>query len=63
MRLAELGWLHNKIRKYTDQRSLDRSFGLVGQVCSWELGWRSPQDALHVLRTSCDVILRRVPFP
>lgn len=34
MRLAELGWLHNKIRKYTDQRSLDRSFGLVGQVCS-----------------------------
>uniref|UniRef100_A0A8C0A8L4 Tubulin gamma complex component 3 n=1 Tax=Bos mutus grunniens TaxID=30521 RepID=A0A8C0A8L4_BOSMU len=31
MRLAELGWLHNKIRKYTDQRSLDRSFGLVGQ--------------------------------
>ncbi|EPQ19067.1 Gamma-tubulin complex component 3 [Myotis brandtii] len=30
-RLAELGWLHNKIRKYTDQRSLDRSFGLVGQ--------------------------------
>lgn len=34
MRLAELGWLHNKIRKYTDQRSLDRSFGLVGQVCA-----------------------------
>ncbi|XP_064441963.1 gamma-tubulin complex component 3 isoform X7 [Mirounga angustirostris] len=31
LRLAELGWLHNKIRKYTDQRSLDRSFGLVGQ--------------------------------
>ncbi|XP_077014818.1 gamma-tubulin complex component 3 isoform X4 [Tamandua tetradactyla] len=31
IRLAELGWLHNKIRKYTDQRSLDRSFGLVGQ--------------------------------
>ncbi|XP_040342992.1 gamma-tubulin complex component 3 isoform X4 [Herpailurus yagouaroundi] len=31
VRLAELGWLHNKIRKYTDQRSLDRSFGLVGQ--------------------------------
>jgi len=31
-RLAELGWLHNKIRKYTDQRSLDRAFGLVGQV-------------------------------
>ncbi|XP_075446802.1 gamma-tubulin complex component 3 isoform X2 [Ascaphus truei] len=30
-RLAELGWLHNKIRKYTDQRSLDRAFGLVGQ--------------------------------
>ncbi|XP_019500377.1 PREDICTED: gamma-tubulin complex component 3 isoform X2 [Hipposideros armiger] len=30
-RLSELGWLHNKIRKYTDQRSLDRSFGLVGQ--------------------------------
>ncbi|XP_055468477.1 gamma-tubulin complex component 3-like, partial [Psammomys obesus] len=34
VRLAELGWLHNKIRKYADQRSLDRSFGLVGQVCS-----------------------------
>uniref|UniRef100_A0A4X2KD37 Uncharacterized protein n=1 Tax=Vombatus ursinus TaxID=29139 RepID=A0A4X2KD37_VOMUR len=31
IRLAELGWLHNKIRKYTDQRSLDRAFGLVGQ--------------------------------
>nr|XP_033803946.1 gamma-tubulin complex component 3 isoform X2 [Geotrypetes seraphini] len=30
-RLAELGWLHNKIRKYTDQRSLDHAFGLVGQ--------------------------------
>ncbi|KAM8975915.1 gamma-tubulin complex component 3 [Pelodytes ibericus] len=30
-RLAELGWLHNKVRKYTDQRSLDRAFGLVGQ--------------------------------
>ena len=32
MRLAELGWLHNRIREYTDQRSLDRSLGLVGQV-------------------------------
>ncbi|XP_038617906.1 gamma-tubulin complex component 3 isoform X2 [Tachyglossus aculeatus] len=31
IRLVELGWLHNKIRKYTDQRSLDRAFGLVGQ--------------------------------
>lgn len=31
-RLAELGWLHNKVRKYTDSRSLDRAFGLVGQV-------------------------------
>ncbi|KAI3366285.1 hypothetical protein L3Q82_009761, partial [Scortum barcoo] len=30
-RLAELGWLHNKVRKYTDARSLDRAFGLVGQ--------------------------------
>lgn len=30
-RLAELGWLHNKVRKYTDDRSLDRAFGLVGQ--------------------------------
>uniref|UniRef100_A0A4W3IZB7 Tubulin gamma complex component 3 n=1 Tax=Callorhinchus milii TaxID=7868 RepID=A0A4W3IZB7_CALMI len=30
-RLAELGWLHNKVRKYTDQRCLDRAFGLVGQ--------------------------------
>ncbi len=34
-RLAELGWLHNKVRKYTDARSLDRAFGLVGQVCLW----------------------------
>ncbi|XP_055985774.1 gamma-tubulin complex component 3 isoform X2 [Sorex fumeus] len=31
VRLAELGWLHNKVRRYTDQRGLDRSFGLVGQ--------------------------------
>lgn len=31
-RLSELGWLHNKVRKYTDARSLDRAFGLVGQV-------------------------------
>ncbi|XP_061548535.1 gamma-tubulin complex component 3 isoform X2 [Phycodurus eques] len=30
-RLSELGWLHNKIRKYTDARSLDQAFGLVGQ--------------------------------
>lgn len=30
-RLSELGWLHNKVRKYTDVRSLDRAFGLVGQ--------------------------------
>ncbi|XP_061091101.1 gamma-tubulin complex component 3 isoform X2 [Conger conger] len=30
-RLAELGWLHSKVRKYTDARSLDRAFGLVGQ--------------------------------
>lgn len=30
-RLSELGWLHNKIRKYTDSHSLDRAFGLVGQ--------------------------------
>lgn len=31
LRLSELGWLHNKIRRYADQRGLDRSFGLVGQ--------------------------------
>lgn len=30
-RLADLGWLHSKVRKYTDARSLDRAFGLVGQ--------------------------------
>ncbi|XP_014825650.1 PREDICTED: gamma-tubulin complex component 3 isoform X2 [Poecilia mexicana] len=30
-RLSELGWLHNKVRKYTDARTLDRAFGLVGQ--------------------------------
>ncbi|XP_019959482.1 gamma-tubulin complex component 3 [Paralichthys olivaceus] len=30
-RLAELGWLHNKVMKFTDARSVDRAFGLVGQ--------------------------------
>ncbi|XP_075910838.1 gamma-tubulin complex component 3 [Petromyzon marinus] len=30
-RLSEIGWLHNKARKYIDQRALDRAFGLVGQ--------------------------------
>ncbi|XP_078738908.1 gamma-tubulin complex component 3 [Lampetra fluviatilis] len=30
-RLSEIGWLHNKVRKYVDQRALDRAFGLVGQ--------------------------------
>ncbi|XP_033096143.1 gamma-tubulin complex component 3 homolog [Anneissia japonica] len=28
---AELGWLHNKVRKYADNRSKDKTFGLVGQ--------------------------------
>lgn len=43
-RLAELGWLHNKVRKYTDVRSLDRAFGLVGQVSP-----RSPGEAFSLL--------------
>jgi len=53
LRLAELGWLHNKIRKYTDQRSLDRSFGLVGQVRSLlpgHLGHHSFWGVLSLLK-------------
>ena len=30
-KLAECGWLYNKVRKYADSRSTDRAFGLVGQ--------------------------------
>lgn len=56
VRLAELGWLHNKIRKYADQRSLDRSFGLVGQVCSSLLGLRY----LIFLMSACKVTVRLV---
>ena len=32
-KLAEAGWLYNKVRKYADSRSTDRAFGQVGQVC------------------------------
>ncbi|XP_071951511.1 gamma-tubulin complex component 3 homolog isoform X2 [Antedon mediterranea] len=28
---AELGWLHDKIKKYTENRNKDKTFGLVGQ--------------------------------
>ncbi|XP_077987696.1 gamma-tubulin complex component 3 homolog [Glandiceps talaboti] len=30
-KLSELGWLYMRIRKYVDDRSSDRAFGLVGQ--------------------------------
>ena len=30
-KLAECGWLYNKIRKYSDARRSDRAFGLAGQ--------------------------------
>lgn len=60
MRLAELGWLHNKIRKYTDQRSLDRSFGLVGQVCASVA--RRLRKRFISLEPHVKVILRRVLF-
>lgn len=56
VRLAELGWLHNKIRKYADQRSLDRSFGLVGQVCSSLLGLK----CLITLRFESGLLFRTV---
>lgn len=56
VRLAELGWLHNKIRKYADQRSLDRSFGLVGQVCSSLLGLK----CLISLRFESGLLFRTV---
>ena len=32
MKLAELGWLYNKIRTYVESRSADKAFGLIGQV-------------------------------
>jgi gamma-tubulin complex component 3 len=31
-KLAECGWLHNKVKKYIDSHNKDRSIGLVGQV-------------------------------
>jgi len=31
-RLAELGWMHNRIKKYIDSHNKDKAFGLVGQV-------------------------------
>ena len=33
-RLAECGWLYNKIKHYVESRSSDKAFGLVGQVRS-----------------------------
>ena len=36
-KLAETGWLYNKVRKYADSRSTDRAFGLVGQVWDAQL--------------------------
>lgn len=30
-KLAECGWLYNKIRTYVESRSMDKAFGLVGQ--------------------------------
>ncbi|XP_070574424.1 gamma-tubulin complex component 3 homolog [Ptychodera flava] len=30
-KISELGWLYMKVRKYVDDRSTDRAFGLVGQ--------------------------------
>ena len=38
-KLAETGWLYNKVRKYADSRSTDRAFGLVGQVWDAQLIW------------------------
>ena len=35
-KLAELGWLFKKVRKYIDTKSLDPSYGLIVQV-SWLL--------------------------
>ena len=31
-KLAELGWLFLRIRKYVDARSQDKALGIVGQV-------------------------------
>ena len=33
-KLAELGWLYNKVQKFIDTRSRDEAYGLVGQVCA-----------------------------
>lgn len=61
-RLAELGWLHNKVRKYTDSRSLDRAFGLVGQVRMtsrfWKISHFSPH---HIFLTSFYALLKLNP--
>ncbi|XP_074658179.1 gamma-tubulin complex component 3 homolog [Tubulanus polymorphus] len=31
LKLVECGWLHDKVRKYTDSRVAEKTFGLVGQ--------------------------------
>ena len=33
-KLAECGWLFNKVKNYVETRSSDKTFGLVGQVNS-----------------------------
>ena len=36
-KLAECGWLYNKIRAYVQSRSADKAFGLIGQVgLAWQ---------------------------
>ena len=36
-KLAECGWLFNKVKNYVETRSSDKTFGLVGQVNSGEM--------------------------
>jgi len=31
-KLAECGWLFNKVKNYVENKSADKTFGLVGQV-------------------------------
>jgi hypothetical protein len=31
-KLAECGWLYNKVKNYVQSRSTDKAFGLIGQV-------------------------------
>jgi hypothetical protein len=36
-KLAECGWLFNKVKNYVESRSADKTFGLVGQVSLWNV--------------------------